>query len=443
MNAIFQSAADIDEQRTELIDRMTAIVDVAKSENRDLSADEEADIDRIQAELPKLDSKHDRQTKVEAYSAKRAGQKADQLAVPQSTEETDALVNAVKLPATARKPRNLKCFGNEFETAYGSGMWLAARAGNHKARQWCFDHGWMNAMSEGTDSAGGYTVPSPLAEMIIRLVEEYGIARQYLRVVPMTSETLDVPRRTGGLTVYYPGEAAAITASDLTFAQATLTAKKYAAYAIMSTELAEDSVISMADLVATEIAYAFAVAEDTNTFTGDGSAGMGSVTGFENALQAGSIYDADSGETSVTDLDFADYEGVMGLLPRYPGARNAWFVNSKTFATSMQSLMNAAGGNTISDLEAGSNPRFLGYPVVISQVLPDDGASNVVAYFGDLSMAATMGTRRALTIQTLRELLAVNDQIGIIATQRNAVTVHEVGDGSNAGPVVGLKLAAS
>ena len=135
---------------------------------------------------------------------------------------------------------------------------------------------------------------------------------------------------------------------------------------------------------------------------------------------------------------------MIGKLPRYPGIQPAWYVNSTTYATSMAALMNAAGGNTIASLEGGvSGARFLGYPVRYSQVLDGDGASNVVAYFGDLSMAATMGNRRDVTVRTLMERYADTDQIGVVATARSAITVHEVGDGSNAGPLVALKLAAS
>ena len=445
---MYLTTAEIDEQRNTLVTEMESIVNVAKEDNRDLTEDEETRVADITDNLlPKLDKQFDQRKKVEDRISQKIDAKLDsgELAIPaenKASKEVDPLASVV-VPAVAKSRRSLKAFSSE-RAAYAFGHWLAASAGREKSRQWCIDNGFMNAMSEGTDSAGGFTVPDPLSAEIIRLVEQYGVFRQYARVVPMAADTLAVPRRTGGLTVYYPGENTEITSSDVTFAQANLTAKKYSALALMSSELDEDSVISMADLIADEIAYSFAVAEDTNGFKGDGTSTYASITGLENALLAGSVYDADSGETTVASLDFADYEAVIGMLPQFAGIQPAWYVNSKTYATSMCALMNAAGGNTIATLQDGATEmQFLGYPVRFSQVLDGDGASNVVAYFGDLSMAATMGNRRNVSIRTLLERYADKDQIGVVATARSAITVHEVGTASVAGPMIALKLAAS
>ena len=445
----FLNAAEIDERRNELIDEASAIVEVARDEKRDLTDDETSRIDAIQGsdgkggELGKLDADYNRVKAIEDRRAVKAAERAQPLVV--DAGGIDNPLDAIRVPASCMINSNRKQFqGNDGAKAgYASGLWLASIAGNQWASDKLDSMGIRNAMSEGTNSAGGFTVPDPLSAEIIRLVEEYGVFRQFARVVPMTSDTLAVPRRTGGLTVYYPGEGAAITPSDLTFAQATLTAAKYTALTQMSTELNEDSVISMAALIADEIAYAFAVAEDTNGFKGDGTGTYASITGLSSALLAGATQDADSGETTVASLDLADYHAVVAKTPKYPGANNRWFVNSATWANSMQPLAYAAGGNTVDNIAGGMAMSFLGYPVTITQVLDDDGASNYVAYFGDLSLAATMGNRRDISIKTLNELYAASDQIGIVATGRSAITVHEVGTASVGGPINALKLAAS
>lgn len=443
----FLSAAEIDEQRNELIARMEAIVETAKDAGRDLTDDEQSEIDQIQdKDLPEADAKFDRFSKLEARTRAKVDAKIDsgQISLPVDGDQSeDSAIASIKVPAKARANRDLKAFTDEKE-AYASGQFLAAIAGNQYAKQWCTDHGFRNAMSEGTDTAGGFTVPTPLSNAIIRLVEEYGVFRRYARVVPMTADTLLVPRRTAGLTVYYPAENAAITPSDLTFAQATLTAQMYSQLALMSTQLEEDSVISMVDLIAQEFAYGFSVAEDTNGFTGDGTGTYASVTGLSDALHANVTKTADSGEVTVASLDFADYEATKALVSVLPGANNRWYVNSTTWETSMASLMNAAGGNTIATLASGQTSRmFLGDEVVVSQVLPGDGASNIVAYYGDLSLTATLGSRRDVSIAVLRELYAASNQVGMVATERPAITVHETGQTAGQRPMAALKLAAS
>lgn len=435
----FYTAAQYGDLITEEIAKCEAIVEIAKNEGRELTEDEAAQIDNItDVVIPGLKDKQERAAKVQAVAmdhAKALAAEKPPLDVAKATDGEPDVFASVKVPARAAKAS--KKFENSRD-AYASGQFLAALAGNKRSDQWCQDNGIYNAMSEGTDSAGGFTVPTPLSSTIVRLVEEYGLARQLARVVPMSADVLNVPRRTAGLTTYFPAEGASITASDLTFAQATVTAKKYAALAIMSTELDEDSVINMADLVADEIALAFATSEDTNWLIGDGTGTYASVSGFADALAAGATYDAGSGETTVASLDIEDYFGVMALVSKYPGASNAWIVNSATWANSMMPQAYAGGGNTVANFEGGMGMSFLGFPVYISQVLPDDGASNIVAYFGDFSLASTIGTRRGVTMRVLNELYAATDQVGIIATERVGITVHET-----SGPVACLKLAAT
>jgi len=448
---MFLTSAEINDQRNELIARMEAIISIAKDEKRDLSDDEKIEIDSITDEkLPALDADFERTQKIENRSSQMLTAKIESgslelPASPKAAKPSDDPFASVRVPSSVRKPSNRKAFNGNDKDGYVSGLWLASVTG----KQWATDKldgmGILNAMSEGTDSAGGFTVPDPLANEIIRLVEEYGVFRMYSRVVPMSADTLSVPRRTAGLTCYFPSEGASITASDLTFAQATLTAKKYATLSLMSTELNEDSVISMSSLIAEEIAYAIAVAEDTNGFIGDGTGTYASVSGVADALAAGSIKQAATGRDTVAELTLADYHAAKGAQLKVPGRRNVWFVNSDVYENSMAPLMTAAGGNTATDIANGTQPRFLGAPVVFTEVLPNSSAAadSLVAYYGDLSLAATMGSRRDVTIKVLNELYAATDQIGIQATSRCAITVHEVGTASIGGPVTAVQLASS
>ena len=302
--------------------------------------------------------------------------------------------------------------------AYFAGLFYAAAAGNITARDKLVESGYkMNPargdMSITPNTAGGFTVPEPLEATIIRLVEEAGVFRRSARVIPMTSNTLDVPQRTGGLTVEYPGEGGAITNSDLTFGQVNLVAKKYAVLALMSTELEEDSIISMVDLVTEEIAYAIAVAEDTNSFLGDGTAAFGGITGIANALAAGSQLALNVNWALQTLDEFTD---AVAALPLYAGIQPAWYINHSGYAASMQRLLYAAGGNTGDNVAGGMPAQFLGYPVYFTQVLSGLGAvaGDLTCVFGDLRMGAIMGIRRSLTIKVLNELYAASDQAGRI-----------------------------
>jgi HK97 family phage major capsid protein len=73
--------------------------------------------------------------------------------------------------------------------------------------------------------------------------------------------------------------------------------------------------------------------------------------------------------------------------------------------------------------------------------LPKAAASaEYIAYFGDLAMTATMGSRRGVEIRSDASLGFASDSIYIRCTERFDIVVHETGDATNAGPMVALKL---
>jgi HK97 family phage major capsid protein len=85
---------------------------------------------------------------------------------------------------------------------------------------------------------------------------------------------------------------------------------------------------------------------------------------------------------------------------------------------------------------------FLGYDVVISQKMPTSTSALdavVVFLFGDMSKAVTFGTRGGLRVAQSEHRYFEYRQIGIVGSERIAIVVHDIGDASNAGPLVGLR----
>ena len=113
----------------------------------------------------------------------------------------------------------------------------------------------------------------------------------------------------------------------------------------------------------------------------------------------------------------------------------------------MARLAAAAGGNTAREFEGGLQPMFHGYPVnfveVMNSTLTAQTSTAGLCYFGDLRMGATLGIRRGVEIAVDSSVYFTTDEIAVRATQRNAVNVHDAGDGTNAGAIVGLSTPAS
>ncbi len=204
---------------------------------------------------------------------------------------------------------------------YKAGQWLRATIwGNQRAAQWCSDNGVeMRVMTGADNSTGGALIPNEFMNAIIDLRETYGVFRRESRVVPMARDTLLVPRRKGGITTYYINETTEITASDATFNNVQLTARTLAALTRVSNSAAEDTVISLADWLADEFAYGFALAEDNGGFIGDGTSTYGGIFGatvkVNDGNHAASIFTPATGIIAFSDITLGNFHSLSCQLP--------------------------------------------------------------------------------------------------------------------------------
>ncbi len=369
------------------------------------------------------------------------------------TEE--APVESRKVPAIPVSHGPLKAFRSA-ESAYRAGMHLRGYVfGDAEARRWCLDHGVESrAQAGGVNSLGGVLTSPELSNEIIRLVEEYGVFPQFARRVPMNSDTLNIARRTGGLAARPVGENAEVLASDVTFDNVELVAKIWGVANRVPNSLLEDSVIDLADLMAVEIAQAFAEAVDNAGFVGDGTSTYHGVEGITKKIvkaahSASVVSTTDSTEDQYSELTMKNFTDLVAKLPIYARRNARFFISPAGWGSAMLRLAmlpggaSGPGGNSSSDVAAGFGERFLGYPVTLVHSMHSslaDSSGEVACLFGDLSQAAVYGERRAIQIRTASERYIEYDQTLTFATTRNAMVVHDVGSDSKAGPVVALKF---
>lgn len=394
---------------------------------------------------------------------------------------------ATKIPAHVRRCGSLKNFANDGAgevKAYRFGMWFkgvvegscSSFGAQTVAREWCKKNG-INFLQdidakgnvENNNTAGGFLVPVEFDTDLIDLREKYGVFRKYCNSTPMQSDTKVVPRRKNGVTGYFTGEGTAGTESTKNWDQVQLVAKKLMALTRYSNELGEDAMINIGDDLAGEIAYAFALKEDQCGFIGDGSSTYGGIQGVTTKLKnvdatianiLGLTVSSGTGyASSYGSITLGDFNKVVGNLPEYADGPNAkWYVHKSFWGSTMQRLATAAGGNKIGDIVDGARVKeFLGYEVVVSQVMPKTPATNqVVAILGDLSKSTSFGDRRMTSIKVSDSALNAfeQDQLIIRGTERFDIVVHDVGEssaatprdtniGAQAGPIVGLITAGS
>ena len=335
--------------------------------------------------------------------------------------------------------------------AYAFGQWVRGNVlGNAKAAKWCAENG-IKSQTEGTNSEGGFTVPEIVSSSLIWLRNEYGVARRFSRIYPMTSDTLNVPNASTSTTTYYHGEATAITASDITFSQVQLLAKKLAILTIVSKELNEDTVIDFGAALAQDFAYGLALAEDAAAFQGDGSSTYGSITGIMPRIKALSgtftsiasmVVGAAGSGTALSSLTLANWQSMVAKLQPY-ATNPRWYMNKSIFYNGVADKLIALGGNAIMDIQNayGAEPTLFGIPISFVQNMPSAPAANRdIAVLGDLSKGVAFGDRRGVSVEVSDQVKFIEDALTFKATERYAFNVFDVG---NVTATVGDQVAGS
>jgi HK97 family phage major capsid protein len=132
------------------------------------------------------------------------------------------------------------------------------------------------ALAEATVGAGGALVPAPLSARVIDLARAATRVFQAGAVtVPMTTQTLAIPRLLTEGTPAWKSENAAITAADMTFDRVTFTARTLVRTILLSVELFEDSpaqgTASAEDVIAKSFAAQMALELDRVALRGSGT----------------------------------------------------------------------------------------------------------------------------------------------------------------------------
>ena len=287
-------------------------------------------------------------------------------------------------------------------------------------------------LAEGTDSDGGYLVPTEFHKEILRTVEEYGSGRKIFRKIPMSTNRKDVTAVSGKPLVYRPGEGTApAQLSDFGFSQKFLEMKKVMCIVVGTSELIEDnqSDTDIWDLVRERVGEAIAEEEDESFFNGDGSANK------DTGLFA-------STDPNLTDLIItantyggAHPDELLDLQTRVSKSirKKGVYLMSQSVFDVYRKHKDSNGQYIIQQPQGGRPATLWDKPVEIVEVLPEvadasQGSKRFVG-FGDPKMAAVYGDRRSMTIKKLEEAtvgsinLGETDQSALRFTQRKGLEV--------------------
>lgn len=280
------------------------------------------------------------------------------------------------------------------------------------------DEAERRALSEGTDSAGGYTVPDILNNRVIDALRARSIAVQAGSItVPLRSDNNLIARIGSDPVAGWRAENASVAESDPTFSQVALVPKTLAVMFKVSRELLQDSVnIDMAIEMA--LVGAFAAQLDAAVFYGTGSSSQ--PTGIKNISGIGSV------EMGTNGAALADYSQILTALQTLEDA-NGGMATALCMAPRTKYALANLQDTTNQPMQA---PALVSQvPILSSTNFPVDETQGTATdastiLLGDFSRCL-IGVRSELRIEVLRERYADNYQFGILAAMRADVAVEQ------------------
>jgi len=295
-----------------------------------------------------------------------------------------------------------------------------------------FGESMVKAASEGTNSAGGYTVQDEQSKMIRSMQDKYGLVRQIFGsgIVPMESDVLQVPvdtyevsgvSGTGNVpTPASTSENSAITESaDAELSQVTLTTAKYATLNYLSKELLADSFVDFIGAYLTpKMARQMSRIEDGVVFTA-ATTGLFNNTNMQRLVM-------DSGSSAFTNLT---YENIIDMEDEVvdDALDDGGYIAHRSIVNLLKKIK-GTDGHPLWMPAAGPEPASVnGYGIRKGSILPrksNDAVSTGFLAFGDVAKACVVGERMGREIAMSEHFRFNYYQVAIRMVERFAYNTN-------------------
>ena len=208
-----------------------------------------------------------------------------------------------------------------------------------------FDNMEAKAMSQGTDTAGGFIVPEEAILSVIEKLKSRVVAYELgARDMAVSGVPVTLPRVSTSASAVWVAENATITASDLAFQQLSMTPKTAAGRVVLSNMLLETSNPAADRVIEEDLGSQLGIAVDSAALIGGGAGepvGIISTTGVGTvaSVASGGVVDGiDKLLGFETDLQNADaYGGRLGWAI-HPSVLSAIRQMTTNFSTSSVTL---------------------------------------------------------------------------------------------------------
>jgi HK97 family phage major capsid protein len=403
---------DLQNRLLEITEQSTNIINTAKAEDRDLSDDEMADLDRLDGDYKNVKRQIEQLERVQAqadYLSQSMGRQTDPNEVVNQSNEGDqpprAGASGIDVITRPEVKRNFG-FQNLGEFA------MAVRAAAVPGGGSIMDPRLIKAApttisTEGVGADGGFAVPPDYRTAIMEKVMSEDSLLSRTDQLISSSNTIVLPKdettpwqTSGGVLAYWEGEADQLAQSKVALQQETLRLNKLAALIPVTEELMEDAP-SLDSYLRKKVPEKFDFKINLALVQGTGA---GQPTGILNSGCIVSIA-KESGQSADTIM----FENIVNMWARMYGPcrpRAVWLVNQdiepQLFTMSFEGTSSSvpaylpAGG-----LSASPYGLLMGRPVIPTQAcetLGDKGDIFLADFSQYLSAIKTGGVRAEVSI---------------------------------------------
>lgn len=245
----------------------------------------------------------------------------------------------------------------------------------------------VKALSEGDNASGGYLTPTEFRAELIEDIKDTPIMRNLVTVIPMGSDSLELPTLASDVKTSWGSENTSISTTTARFGTLTFTPYRLNTMMYTSRELVADSAITVVPLITRLFTQAIGRAEDTAIILGTGSGQPAGLITNISSIQG--IDNANDDSTLAPNLKKLPFR--LGTAYR----RNArWVMNSQSLAA-VATLRDTQNNFLFKEGIEGLSPHTLaGYPIFEQNDMPLD-----TILFGDFSYYY-LADREQMSVET-------------------------------------------
>ncbi len=384
---------DLLNQRGKAIHDARAIVDLADTEDREITEEEETRYNKFMDDAQNLKNKIDRENQLREAERQVAEKAAQQL-----DKRGELPPDGEKPPAEQRVEKMMK----ELRTALRTGILPS--------------EGEFRALQADADVSGGFLVlPQEYVAQLIKDVDNQVFIRQLATVFPLTNAaSLGAPSLdTDVEDATWTSEIGTVNEDTaLAFGKRELKPNPLAKLVKVSQKLMRISAIPAEQLVRQRLAYKFGITEEKGFLTGSGAnQPLGVFTASNDGISTGRDMSTDNSTTAFT------FDGLKNAKYTLKGQywQKAQWVFHRDGVKMAAKLKDGEGQYQWQNSTVVGEPdRLLNFPVNMSEYAPNTFTTGLyVGILGDFSHY-WIADSLAMQIQRLVELYAANNQIGFI-----------------------------